>query len=107
MWSCASRSRTAKFPPVRSRIKSPAARLKYVRNPQQSRTAQDKNPEFSMNNTVRSVRALYRTDAAIASALLPKPLEPGEPNIFVQFANVCMHIPNAEPVTVNAATVGV
>jgi acetoacetate decarboxylase len=83
------------------------ARLRYVRNPQQARAAQDKNPEFSMNNTVRSLRALYRTDEAIAHALLPKPLLPSEPNIFVQFANVCMHIPNAEPVTISAATVGV
>lgn len=83
------------------------AKLRYVRNLQQARAAQDKNPEFSMNNTVRSLRALYRTDEAIAHALLPKPLEPSAPNIFVQFANVCMHIPNAEPITISAATVGV
>jgi acetoacetate decarboxylase len=83
------------------------AKLRYVRNLQQANAAQEKNPEFSMNNTVRSLRAFYRTDAAIAQALLPKPLEPGEPNIFVQFANVCMHIPDAEPITISAATVGV
>lgn len=83
------------------------AKLRYVRNLQQARAAQDKNPEFSMNNTVRSVRALYRTDAAIAHALLPKPLQPAEPNVFVQFVKVTMHIPQAEPITIGAATVGV
>jgi acetoacetate decarboxylase len=83
------------------------ARLRYVRNPQQQHAAEERNPEFSMNNTVRSLRALYRTDAAIARALLPKPLEAAGPHIFVQFANVCMHIPNAAPLTISAATVGV
>lgn len=83
------------------------ARLRYVRNLQQAAAAQEKNPEFSMNNTVRSLRAIYRTDEAIAHALLPKPLEPSDPNVFVQFANVTMHIPDAAPVTISAATVGV
>lgn len=83
------------------------AKLRYVRDLDQARAAQDKNPEFSMNNTVRSVRALYRTDAAIAHALLPKPLEPADPHVFVQFVRVTMHIPDVEPVTIGAATVGV
>lgn len=83
------------------------ALLRYVRDPRQRKAAQERNPEFALNNTVRSLRAFYRTDAAIAKALLPPPLEAAEPNVFVQFAQVCMHFPNVAPVSIGAATVGI
>jgi acetoacetate decarboxylase len=82
-------------------------KLRYVRDIEQIKRAQEKNPEFSMKNTVRSLRALYRTDPGIAKAVLPKPLKSREPEVFVQFAHVTMHIPEADPISIGAATVGV
>jgi acetoacetate decarboxylase len=56
---------------------------------------------------VRSIRALYETEPEIARALLPRPLEPAaSPRIFVQFANVVMHLPD-RVMKIGAATVGV
>lgn len=83
------------------------ARVRYVRDLKQVKQAQEKNPEFSLKNSVRSLRAIYETDPAIAAAVLPKPLQPAEPHVFVQFAHVTMHIPDAEPLSIGAATVGV
>jgi acetoacetate decarboxylase len=69
--------------------------------------ANNANPEYSTRHTVRSIRAFYETDRAIAACLLPRPLIPGErPEIFVQFAHVTMHLPQ-QTVTIGAATVGV
>lgn len=84
------------------------ARLRYVRSEETIRQAQQARPQAVLNNTVRSVRAIYETDPEIAAALLPRPLKPFErPEIFVQFAHVAMHVSEEETVTIGAATIAV
>jgi acetoacetate decarboxylase len=79
-------------------------RLRYVKHaagPAQPRAA-------AVRHTVRSLRAVYETEPEIAAALLPRPLEPAaSPEIFVQFANVAMHLAEDRVVQIGAATVGV
>lgn len=84
------------------------ARLRYVRSEQSiARAAQQKSAPV-LNNTVRSIRAVYETDPEIAAALLPKPLQPFErPEIYVQFAHVAMHVSAEKTITIGAATVAV
>ena len=68
------------------------ARLRYVRDVKaaQEQTLSNTGP---LNNTVRSIRAVYETEPEIAAALLPRPLVPIErPEIFLQFAHVAMHV---------------
>lgn len=84
------------------------AHLRYVRSPESVQRSKQKQSGGFLNNTVRSVRAIYETDPEIAAALLPRPLEPFErPEIYVQFAHVAMHVSEAETVTIGAATVAV
>ncbi|WP_116368436.1 acetoacetate decarboxylase family protein [Parahaliea mediterranea] len=79
------------------------ATLRYVRDP--ARTAEARP---GLNCTVTSLRCVYATDPAIHAALLPAPLVPSdEPHIFVQHANVAMHVSDTETVEIGAATVGV
>ncbi|MBN7797079.1 acetoacetate decarboxylase family protein [Parahaliea mediterranea] len=79
------------------------AQLRYVRDP--SRTAP---PRPGLDCTVTSLRCVYETDPAIHAALLPAPLEPSaEPRIFIQHANVAMHVSDDKTVEIGAATVGV
>jgi len=83
------------------------ARLRYVRSLDQVKQAAEANPEF-MRNTVRSLRAWYETDPAVAAALLPRPLTPASrAEIFVQFAHVAMHVSPTNTIAIGAATVGV
>lgn len=67
------------------------AKLRYVKTLDQVRTAKEADPEF-LPSTVRSIRAVYETDPAIAAALIPKPLEPTAPEICVTCSDVAMHI---------------
>jgi acetoacetate decarboxylase len=61
-----------------------------------------------LNNSVRTVRALYETDPAIARALLPRPLvAAARPEIFLQFAHVAMHVTPETTVEIGALTLGV
>jgi|SRR5690625_28635 len=84
------------------------ARLRYVRSEESLKRAREAQPQQVLNNTVRSVRAVYETDPEIAAALLPRPLEPLErPEIYVQFAHVAMHVSEEQTVTIGAATVAV
>lgn len=79
------------------------ASLRFVRNPEHPGQASG-----GLDCTVTSLRSVYVTDPAIHAALLPQPLEPGdEPHIFIQHANVTMHVSPTEDVSVGAATVGV
>lgn len=79
------------------------AQLRFVRNP--NKRAQS---NAGLDCTVTSLRSVYVTDPAIHAALLPAPLEAGdEPHIFIQHANVTMHVSPTEDVSVGAATVGV
>ena len=82
------------------------ARLRYVRNSSEDGPA--KSGASKIRHTVRSLRALYETEPEIAKALLPRPLKPASaPEIFVQFANVAMHLSEERTVEIGAATVGV
>lgn len=65
--------------------------LRYVKTLEQVREAKQANPEF-LPSTVRSIRAVYETDPAIAAALLPRPLEATAPEICVTCSHVAMHI---------------
>ncbi len=67
------------------------ALLRYVKTLDQVREAKQANPEF-LPSTVRSIRAVYETDAAVASALLPRPLEATVPEVCVTCSHVAMHI---------------
>ena len=58
-----------------------------------------------LNNVVQSVRVVYETDPAVARAMLPKPLVPAErPEVFLQFANVEMHVSAGNVIKVGALT---
>ncbi len=82
------------------------ARLRYVKNSTGEGPA--KASASKISHTVQSLRALYETEPEIAKALLPRPLEPASaPEIFVQFANVAMHLSEDRTVEIGAATVGV
>lgn len=82
------------------------ARLRYVRKGSQS--GSEASGAAQIQHTVKSLRALYETEPEIAKALLPRPLEPAPaPEIFVQFANVAMHLSEDRTVEIGAATVGV
>ncbi len=67
------------------------AKLRYVKTLDQVRKAKEADPEF-LPSTVRSIRAVYETDPAIAAALVPKPLEPAAPEVCVTCSHVAMHI---------------
>ncbi len=80
------------------------ARLRYVRSESASAAA----ASSATRHRVRSIRALYETEPEIAAALLPKPLvAASRPEIFVQFANVAMHLAEDRVLEIGAATVGV
>ncbi len=80
------------------------ARLRFVKDI--STSAPTAAP--ALKNTVRSIRAVYETDAAIVAALLPKPLLPrARPEIFVQFAHVAMHVSPENTIEIGATTVAV
>jgi acetoacetate decarboxylase len=66
-------------------------KVRYVKTPEQVAAAQQNNPEF-MSSTVRSIRAVYETDEAIARAVLPKPLELVRPEVCVTFSEVAIQI---------------
>ena len=80
--------------------------LRYVRDPLKAKSTDNNNGK--LQSTVRSIRAVYETDPAIAQALLPKPFTPIErPEIFVQFAHVKMHVSPERTIETGAATVAV
>jgi len=82
------------------------AKLRYVRTLAQIKQAQEANPEF-LPSTVRSIRCVYETDARIAAALLPKPLELARPEIGVTFSHVAMHVSPERTIEIGSAIVGV
>lgn len=67
------------------------AKLRYVKTLEQVRKAAESNPEF-LPSTVRSIRAVYETDPAIAAALIPPPLEMARAEICVTCSHVAMHL---------------
>lgn len=82
------------------------ARLRYVTSG--SGQSAPKPSGSKIRHGVQSIRALYETEPEIARALLPRPLKPADsPEVFVQFANVAMHLSKDRVVEIGAATVGV
>ena len=80
------------------------ARLRYVRDMKAAQVA----PSAGLNNTVRSIRAVYETEPEIAAALLPQPLKAIEnPEIFLQFAHVAMHVSPEQTIEIGAVTAAV
>jgi acetoacetate decarboxylase len=68
------------------------ARLRYVKTMDQVKKAAEANPEF-LSSTVRSIRVVYETDAPLAAALVPRPLEPAErPEVCVTLSHVAIHV---------------
>lgn len=78
------------------------ARLRFVQGPMPA-------PQSSgLNNTVRTVRAVYETDPEIVKAMLPRPLvAAARPEIFLQFAHVAMHVTPETTMEIGALTLGV
>jgi len=67
------------------------AKLRYVKTLDQVRKAAESNPEF-LPSTVRSIRAVYATEPAIAAAVIPPPLEMARPEVCVTCSHVAMHL---------------
>lgn len=68
------------------------AKLRYVKSAEQIAKARQNNPEF-LESTVRSLRYVYRTDPAVAAALVPQPLtvDPAA-HVCVTFSHVAIHL---------------
>lgn len=78
------------------------SRLRYLKGPSPSRQP------GGLNNTVRSIRATYETDASVYAAMLPRPLTACDrPEIFVQLAHVAMHVTPERTIEIGALTMGV
>ena len=83
------------------------ARLRYVKTLEQVKRAAESNPEF-LNSRVRSIRAVYETDAAVAAAVVPKPLEPAErPEVCVTFSHVAMELSPELTIEIGSTVFGV
>jgi len=68
------------------------ARVRYVKSLEQLKRSAENNPEF-LPSTVRSIRCVYETDPAVAAAVVPRPLVPGErPEVCVTFSHVAMQL---------------
>lgn len=83
------------------------ARLRYVKTAEQVAKARSANPEF-LESTVRSLRFVYETDAAIAAALVPRPLvvDPAS-QVCVTFSQVSIHLSPAVTFEIGSAIFGV
>jgi len=82
------------------------ARLRYVQSLEQVKRAAERNPEF-LESTVRSLRIVYETAPAIATALVPKPLQPLRPEICVTFSHVAMHVAPEVTIEIGSAIFGI
>lgn len=83
------------------------ARLRYVKTTEQVAKARSANPEF-LESTVRSLRFVYETDAAVAVALVPQPLvvDPAS-EVCVTFSQVSIHLSPAVTFEIGSAIFGV
>ncbi len=83
------------------------ARVRYVKSLEQIRKAAEANPGF-LSSTVRSLRAVYETDAAIAAAVVPRPLVPAaRPEVCVTFSHVAMHVRPGVTIEIGSGVFGV
>ena len=83
------------------------SRLRYVKTAEQIAKARQANPEF-LESSVRSLRFVYETDPAIASALVPRPLT-ADPagQVCVTFSHVAIHISPEFTFEIGSAIFGV
>lgn len=83
------------------------SKLRYVKTAEQIAKAREGNAEF-MESTVRSLRFVYETDPAIATALVPRPLT-ADPagHVCVTFSHVAIHITPEFTFEIGSAIFGV
>jgi acetoacetate decarboxylase len=68
------------------------ARLRYVKSAAELARSRETNPEH-LSSTVRSLRVVYETDAAVARAVLPRPLAPAaRPTVALTVSQVAIHV---------------
>ena len=83
------------------------ARLRLLKSQEQLKQAAEANPEF-LDSTVRSIRAEYETDAALAKAVVPQPLEVVAPGtVCVTCSHVAIHISPELTIEIGSAIFGV
>jgi acetoacetate decarboxylase len=83
------------------------ARLRWVKSPEQLKQAAEQSPEF-LESSVRSIRCVYETDAALAAAVVPRPLVPdARPEVCVTFSHVAMHLSPELTIEIGSAIFGV
>lgn len=59
-------------------------------------------------STIRSIRVVYETDAEVAQAVVPKPLEAHvQPEVYLSFASVAMHVTPDVTLEIRSASFGV
>jgi len=83
------------------------ARVRYLKSLEQIKQAAEANPEF-LSSTVRSLRAVYETDPAIAAAVTPRPLVASpRGEVCVTFSHVAMHIRPGLTIEIGSGVFGV
>jgi acetoacetate decarboxylase len=83
------------------------ARVRYVKTVEQLEKSAKANPEF-LSSTVRSLRAVYETDPAIAAAVTPRPLVASpRGEVCVTFSHVAMHIRPGLTIEIGSGVFGV
>ncbi len=83
------------------------ARVRWVKSLEQVKRAAESNPEF-LPSTVRSIRCVYETDAAIVAAVIPRPLVPAaRPEVCVTFSHVAMELGPGVTFEIGSAIFGV
>jgi acetoacetate decarboxylase len=83
------------------------ARLRYVKTPEQVKSARDTDPEF-LESRIRSIRIVYETDRRVAAAVVPKPLQPDErPEVCVTFSEVAIQVAPELRIEIGSAIFGV
>lgn len=82
------------------------AKTRYVKSPEELRTAAKFNPEF-LPSSMRQIRALYETDREVIAALLPPPLKPAAvAHIGVTISQVSMHLGPGFDIEIGAGVFG-
>ncbi len=83
------------------------ARVRYLKTLEQLKKAAEANPEF-LSSTVRSLRAVYETDPAIAASVTPRPLSASpRGEVHVTFSHVAMHIRTGLTIEIGSGVFGV
>lgn len=83
------------------------SKVRYVKTLEQVQRARESNPEF-LESTVRTIRAVYETDPAIARAVVPRPLVPCErPEVHLHVSEITMHLAPDLDMKIGSAIFGV